>query len=54
MYGSDKFWSYLMGTKVVAYTDYVVIRYFLNKKDAKPWLIRWIPLLKKFYLEVKD
>jgi hypothetical protein len=26
----------------------------LTKKDAKPWLIRWVLLLQEFDLEIKD
>ena len=36
------------------YTDHAAIRYLLNKKDAKPRLIRWIVLLQEFNLEIKD
>ena len=43
-----------MGSKVVVYTDHAAIRYLLNKKDAKPRLIRWILLLQEFDLEIKD
>ena len=36
------------------YTDHSAIRYLVNKKDAKPRLIRWILLLQEFDLEVVD
>jgi hypothetical protein len=39
----EKFRSYLVGTKVIVYTD-----------DAKPRLIRWILLLQEFDLEIED
>jgi RNase H-like domain found in reverse transcriptase len=32
----NKICSYLVGSKVVVYTDHAAIRYLLNKKDAKP------------------
>ena len=41
----DKFRSYLVGAKVITYTDHAALKYLLTKKDAKPWLIRWILLL---------
>jgi hypothetical protein len=41
----DKFRSYLIGAKVIIYTDHVALKYLLTKKDAKPRLIRWILLL---------
>nr|XP_009802268.1 PREDICTED: uncharacterized protein LOC104247843 [Nicotiana sylvestris] len=36
----DKFRSYLVGTKVIIYTDHSAIRYLFEKKDAKLRLIR--------------
>jgi hypothetical protein len=50
----DKFRSYLVGAKVIVYTDHAALKYLLTKKDAKPHLIRWILLLQEFDLEIKD
>jgi len=50
----DKFRSYLVGAKVIIYSDHAALKYLLTKKDAKPRLIRWILLLQKFDLEIKD
>jgi len=50
----DKFRSYLVGAKVIVYTDHAALKYLLTKKGAKPWLIRWILLLQEFDLEIKD
>ncbi|XP_075107124.1 uncharacterized protein LOC142180098 [Nicotiana tabacum] len=50
----DKFRSYLVGTKVIVYTDHSAIRYLFEKKDAKPRLIRWVLLLQEFDLEIRD
>ena len=36
----DKFQSYLLGSKVVVYTDHATLKYLLNKKDSKPRFIR--------------
>ena len=49
-----KFRSYLLGSKVVVYTDHSALRYLLSKKDTKPRLIRWILLLQEFDFEIKD
>ena len=38
----DKFRSYLVGAKVIVYTDHAALKYLLTKKDVKPRLIRWI------------
>ena len=50
----DKFRSYLVGAKVIIYTDHATLKYLLTKKDAKPRLIRCILLLQEFDLEIKD
>jgi len=42
----DKFRSYLVGAKVIIYSDHTALKYLLTKKDAKPRLIRWILLLQ--------
>ena len=54
VFAFDKFRSYLVGTKVIVFTDHAAIRYLFNKKDTKPRLIRWILLLQEFDLEIKD
>ncbi|KAK2416241.1 hypothetical protein QL285_038655 [Trifolium repens] len=48
VFAFDKFRSYLVGTKVVVYTDHSAIKYLIAKKDAKPRLTRWVLLLQKF------
>ena len=50
----DKFRSYLVGSKVIVYTDHLALKYLLSKKEAKPRLIRWILLLQEFDLEIRD
>ena len=32
----DKFRSYLVGSKVIVYTDHAALKYLLTKEDAKP------------------
>ena len=54
VYALEKFRSYLIGSRVVVFTDHVAIKYLLNKSDSKPRLIRWILLLQEFDLEIKD
>jgi hypothetical protein len=49
-----KFRSYLVGAKVIVYTDHAALKYLLTKKDAKPRLIQWILLLQEFDLEIRD
>lgn len=54
MYAFDKFRSYLIGTKVVVCTDHSAIKYLIEKKDAKPRLIKWLLLLQDFDLEIRN
>jgi hypothetical protein len=54
VYAIDKFRSYLVGAKVIIYTDHDALKYLLTKKDAKPRLICWILLLQEFDIEIKD
>ncbi|KAL5542962.1 hypothetical protein UlMin_010672 [Ulmus minor] len=54
VYAFDKFRSYLIGSKVIVYTDHSALRYLFAKKDAKTRLLRWILLLQEFDLEIKD
>jgi hypothetical protein len=54
VFANDKFRSYLVGAKVIVYTDHAALKYQLIKKDAKLRLIRWILLLQEFNLEIKD
>ena len=54
IYALEKFRSYLVGSKVIVYTDHATIKYMLTKADSKPRLIRWILLLQEFDLVIKD
>ncbi|KAH9768606.1 hypothetical protein KPL71_011668 [Citrus sinensis] len=54
IFALEKFRSYLIGSKVIVYSDHAAIRYLLTKKDAKPRLIRWILLLQEFDIEILD
>ena len=54
VFALDKFRSYLIGTKVIVYSDHAALRYLLTKKEAKPRLIRWILLLQEFDIEIRD
>ncbi|KAM2604976.1 hypothetical protein TB2_033831 [Malus domestica] len=54
VFALDKFRSYLLGTKVIIYTDHATLKYLLTKKEAKPRLIRWMLLLQEFDVEIRD
>ncbi|CAN6686159.1 unnamed protein product [Malus baccata var. baccata] len=54
VFSLDKFRSYLIGTKVIVFTDHAALKYLLTKKEAKPRLIRWMLLLQEFDIEIRD
>jgi hypothetical protein len=54
IFALKKFRSYLIGSKVIVFTDHAALRYLFAKKDAKPRLIRWVLLLQEFDLEIRD
>ncbi|MBT0984651.1 Ty3/Gypsy family RNase HI domain-containing protein, partial [Salmonella enterica subsp. enterica serovar Typhimurium] len=52
VFALDKFRSYLIGTKVIVFTDHAALKYLFTKKEAKPRLIRWMLLLQEFVLKL--
>lgn len=54
VFALEKFRSYLLGTKVIVFSDHAALRYLMTKQDAKPRLIRWMLLLQEFDIEIKD
>ncbi|KAM1787839.1 hypothetical protein ACFX11_038202 [Malus domestica] len=54
VFALDKFRSYLIGTKVIVYTNHAALKYLLTKKEAKPRLIRWMLILQEFDIEIRD
>ncbi|CAM8913962.1 unnamed protein product [Rhodiola kirilowii] len=54
VFALEKFRSYLLGAKVIVFSDHAAIRYLMKKKEAKPRLIRWILLLQEFDVEIRD
>jgi hypothetical protein len=54
VFAFEKFRSYIVNLKVIVYIDHTTIKYLLDKKDAKPRLIRWILLLQEFGVEIRD
>ncbi|KAM1282098.1 hypothetical protein ACFX2H_022501 [Malus domestica] len=54
VFALDKFRSYLLGTKVIVYSDHAALKYLLTKKETKPRLIRWMLLLQEFNIEIRD
>ncbi|CAH9072683.1 unnamed protein product [Cuscuta europaea] len=54
VFAIEKFRSYLVGSKVIVYTDHSALKYMFAKKEAKPRLIRWVLLLQEFDIEILD
>ncbi|CAN6581475.1 unnamed protein product [Malus baccata var. baccata] len=54
VFALENFRSYLIGAKVIVYSDNSALKYLLSKKEAKPRLIRWVLLLQEFDLEILD
>ena len=48
----DKFRPYIVDSKVTVHSDHAAIKYLMEKKDAKPRLIRWVLLLQEFDLHI--
>ena len=54
VFACEKFWSYLIGSLVVVFSDNAALKYLLSKKDSKARLVRWILLLQEFDITIKD
>ncbi|CAN6453639.1 unnamed protein product [Victoria cruziana] len=54
VFALEKFRSYILGSRVIIYTDHAALKYLMSKKDSKPRLIRWILLLQEFDLKIRD
>ena len=53
VFALDKFRSYLIGSKVIVFSDHAALKYLLMKKDSKSRLIRWALLLQEFDLRLE-
>ena len=54
VFDCEKFRPYILGSHVIIHTDHAAIKYLMEKKEAKPRLIKWALLLQEFDLEIKD
>ena len=54
VFALEKFWPYILGSKIIVYTDHAALKYLMSNKEAKLRLIRWVLLLQEFDLEIKD
>ena len=44
VFALEKFRQYILGNKIIVYTDRAALKYLLSKKEAKLRLIRWVLL----------
>ena len=54
VFALDKFRSYLLGTKVIIYSNHASLKYLFTKKEAKARRIGWMFLLQEFDVEIRD
>lgn len=54
VFAYENFHSYLIGSKSIVFIDHSTIKYLLEKKESKLWLIRWLLLLQEFDKEIVD
>ena len=54
IYALETFWPFILGSKIIIYTDHATLKYLHSKKEAKSRMIRWVLLLQEFDLEIKD
>ena len=54
VFACDKLRPYIVDSKVTVHTVHAAIKYLMEKKDAKPRLIRWFLLLQEFDLHIID
>ena len=45
VFACENFRPYILGSHVIIHTDHASIKYLMEKKEAKPRLIRWVLLL---------
>ena len=53
VFALEKFRPYVLGRKIIVYTNHATLKYLLSKKEGKPRLIRWV-LLQEIDAEIKD
>ncbi|RDX75734.1 Retrovirus-related Pol polyprotein, partial [Mucuna pruriens] len=54
VFALDKFRSYLLGSKIIVFSDHVALRFLIKKPGAKPRQIQWMLLLQEFDIEIRD
>ncbi|XP_021743263.1 uncharacterized protein LOC110709359 [Chenopodium quinoa] len=50
----EKFRSYLVGSKIIIFTDHATLNYLIAKSETKPRLLRWVLTLQDFDIKIRD
>ncbi|RDX85426.1 hypothetical protein CR513_33393, partial [Mucuna pruriens] len=50
----DKFCSYLLGSKIIVFSNHAALRFLLKKPDAKPRLIWWMIERESDLMPIQD
>ena len=50
----EKFRPYLLGVKVIVFSNHAALKALLQKNDSKPRLIRWVLLLQEFHVKIAN
>ena len=54
VFDCEKFRPCMLESHVIIHTDHASMKYLMEKKDAKPRMIRWVLLLQEFDLGIKE
>ncbi|RDX80883.1 Retrovirus-related Pol polyprotein, partial [Mucuna pruriens] len=54
VFALEKFRSYLLGSKIIVFSDHATFKYLLKKPNTKSRLIRWMLFLQEFDVEIRD
>ncbi|OMO61184.1 reverse transcriptase [Corchorus capsularis] len=54
VFALEKFRPYILGSKVIIYSDHAALRYLMKKKEAKARLMRWLLLFQEFDIKIRN
>ncbi|RDX96171.1 Retrovirus-related Pol polyprotein from transposon 17.6, partial [Mucuna pruriens] len=54
VFALDKFKPYLLGSKIMVFSNHAALKYLLKKLNAKLRLVWWMLLLQEFDVEIRD
>ena len=54
VFALEKFRPYLLGVKVIVFSNHAALKALLQKNNSKPRLITWVLLLQEFDIKIVD